>query len=85
MILTRIPVKKKDDFYLVITDAYRVDGKVKRRTVKKIGYLSELEKEFNDPIAHFKEVAKQMTEEKKLKGGIENIKIDFFISGRCKL
>ena len=33
MILTRIPVKKKDDFYLVITDAYRVDGKVKRRTV----------------------------------------------------
>ena len=55
MILTRIPVKKKDDFYLVITDAYRVDGKVKRRTVKKIGYLSELEKEFNDPISHFKE------------------------------
>ena len=80
MILTRIPVKKKDDFYLVITDAYRVDGKVKRRTVKKIGYLSELEKEFNDPIAHFKEVAKQMTEEKKLKGGIENIKIDFSLA-----
>jgi len=36
-------------------------GKVKHKTVKSLGYLDELEKEFKDPIAHFKEVAKQMT------------------------
>ena len=77
MILTKIPVKKKDDYYLVITDAYRVGGKVKRRTVRKVGYLSELKKEYEDPIAHFKEVAREMTEKKKETGGIENVKLDF--------
>lgn len=77
MILTKIPVKKKDDYYLAITDAYRVGGKVKRRTVKKVGYLSELKKEYEDPIAHFKEVAREMTEKKKKTGGIENVKLDF--------
>jgi len=41
MILTKIPAKKKNDTYLAITDAYREDGKVKRRTVKSIGYLSK--------------------------------------------
>ena len=77
MILTKIPAKKKNDIYLAITDAYREDGKVKRKTVLSLGYLSDLKKEFDDPIAHFEEVAKKMTNEKKLNGGIQNIKIDF--------
>jgi len=68
MILTKIPAKKKNDVYLAITDAYRENGKVKRRTVKKLGYLSELKKEYSDPIAYFKEEAKRMTEEKKKYG-----------------
>ena len=29
----------------------------------KLGYLDELEKQYDDPIAHFKEVARMMTEE----------------------
>jgi len=77
MILTKIPAKKKNDTYLAITDAYREDGKVKRRTVKSIGYLSKLKEEYEDPIAYFTEVAKKMTEEKKLTGGTKTIKIDF--------
>ena len=82
MILTQIPAKKKNDVYLVITDAYREKGKVKRRTVKKIGYLSELEKEYSDPISHFKEEAKRMAEEKKKYGGIQNLKIDFSLPAK---
>ena len=82
MILTQIPAKKKNDVYLVITDAYREKGKVKRRTVKKIGYLSELEKEYSDPISHFKEEAKRMAEEKKKYGGIRNLKIDFSLPAK---
>ena len=31
------------------------------RTVKSLGYLDELEKKYDDPIAHFKEVARKMT------------------------
>ncbi len=77
MILTKIPAKRKNDFFLAITDAYREDGKVKRRTVLSLGYLSKLKKEYEDPIAHFEEIARKMTEEKKLRGGIQNIKIDF--------
>lgn len=81
MLLTKIPARKKTDYYLAITDAYRENGKVKRRSVMKIGYLSDLKKEYDDPIAHFTEVAKKMTEEKKLTGGFQNILIDFSESG----
>ena len=56
MLLTKIPVRKKTDYYLTITDAYRENGKVKRRSVMKIGYLSDLKKEYDDPIAHFTEL-----------------------------
>ena len=43
----------------------------------KIGYLSDLKKEYDDPIAHFTELAKKMTEEKKLTGGFQNVLVDF--------
>ena len=34
-----------------IVDGYRVNGKIKHKTIKKYGYLEDLEKEFDDPIA----------------------------------
>jgi transposase len=33
------------------------------KTIKSLGYLDALEKEYDDPIAHFKEVARKMTAE----------------------
>jgi transposase len=53
--------------YLSIVQGYREPGtgKVKQKTIKSLGYLDELKKGFEDPIAHFKEVAKQMTNEAK--------------------
>jgi len=52
--------------YLTIEKAYRdTDGKPRSKTIMSLGYLDELDKEYDDPIAHFKELAQKMTEEEK--------------------
>lgn len=58
---------KNGKTYLSINETFRdpKTKKIKNRSVMKIGYLDELKKEFNDPITHFKALAKQMTEENK--------------------
>jgi len=38
---------------------YYDNGKVKQKTVEKLGYLEDLKKKYPDPIAHFKQVAKE--------------------------
>ena len=40
---------------------YHINGKVKHKTIEKIGYLDELEKNLHDDplIAHFKAIAKE--------------------------
>lgn len=45
--------------FLSFVQGYRIDGKVKHKTIEKIGYLDELEKVYDDPIAHFNSVAKE--------------------------
>ena len=56
--------KKTDRTRLKIVEGYRKDGKVKQRMIKDLGYLDELEKQFDNPIEHFRAVARQMTAEK---------------------
>jgi transposase len=47
--------------YLSIAHGYRDEnGKVKTKTIKSLGYLDVLQKEFPDPIAHFKNVVAEM-------------------------
>ena len=54
--------------YLSIEKSYRDKaGKPKAKTVKSLGYLDVLQKEHDDPIAYYKEVARQMTEEENAK------------------
>ena len=62
--------------YLSIMKGYREDGKSKSRTVKGLGYLDELEKDYPDPIAHFQDLAKTMTEEEREKGASAEITIN---------
>lgn len=45
--------------FLSFVQGYRIDGKVKHKTIEKIGYLDELEKVYGDPIAHFTAIAKE--------------------------
>jgi len=48
---------------LAIVHGYRdAQGKPRHKTVMNIGYLDVVAKEYEDPIAHFEEVARQMTE-----------------------
>lgn len=62
--------RKDGRVYLSIEKGYRdgVTGKPKNKTIRSLGYLDVLEKEYDDPIAHFKEVALKMTEEEKSQG-----------------
>lgn len=45
--------------YLSFVQGYRQDGKVKQKTIEKLGYLEDLEKLYDDPIAHFKKIARE--------------------------
>lgn len=45
--------------YLSFVQGYRQNGKVKQKTVEKLGYLEDLEKLYPDPIAHFKKIAEE--------------------------
>ena len=75
MYLRQTPNKKTGRIYLSIVHGYRdSDGKVKQKTIQKIGYLDEFEKDFDDPIAYFKKVAKNMEQERKEE---KNITITF--------
>ena len=54
---------KNGRILLTLTRSFRENGKVKQKHVEILGYLDELEKQYPDPIAHFREIARQRTEE----------------------
>lgn len=51
--------RKDGRVYLALAEGYRKDGKVRRRTVGSLGYLDELQKTYDDPIAHFRRVCEE--------------------------
>jgi transposase len=65
MHLNQLEEKKTGRIFLSFQESFRVKGKNKTRTVKRIGYLDEFTDLYDDPIAHFKELAKQETLETK--------------------
>lgn len=60
--------KKNGRSYLTISKNYwdPATKKTKTKSVMAIGYLDVLEKDYPDPITHFREVARKMTEEEEL-------------------
>lgn len=60
--------------FLSFVQGYRINGKVRHKTIEKIGYLDDLKKEYEDPIAHFKEIAKQKSKEDINEFTIKNLK-----------
>ena len=67
MYLNIMKNKKTGKTSLSICRGFRDEsGKVKHTTVKTLGLLEDLKEEYDDPIAHFKEVIKKMNEEEKL-------------------
>jgi len=68
MYLKQIPNKKSGRIFLSIVQPYRhkESGNTRTKTVKSLGYLDELTKEYDDPIAHFTSMAKTMTQDYKV-------------------
>ena len=64
--------------YLSIVQGYRdpVTKKVRHKTVKSLGYLDELAKEYTDPIAHFRSVVEDMNEKAALEKQSVTISFD---------
>lgn len=54
----------KGKTYLSFVQGYRDEnGKVKQKTIEKIGYLDDLKQKYDDPIAHFREIAQKRNNE----------------------
>ena len=69
--------KKTGKTRLSIRRGYRdVNGKVKNITIQNLGDLEVLKKDYDDPIAHFKEVVKNMNKEEKQINLPITVKID---------
>jgi len=66
--------KSHNKIYLTFAQGYRdEDGKIKHKTIQKLGYLDDLKKEFDDPITHFKEIAKQKSKDEVTEYTIKNL------------
>lgn len=48
---------------LTLTYGFRENGKIRQKNVETLGYLDDLEKQYEDPVAHFREIARQRTQE----------------------
>ena len=59
--------------FLVFAQGYRKNGKVKHKTIEKIGYLDDLKEIYDDPISHFKELAKQKSKNEITEFTIKNL------------
>jgi transposase len=51
--------KKTGRRLIMFVEGYRENGKVKHRTIERIGYVDEFTDLYDDPVAHFKQVAKE--------------------------
>ena len=50
--------KPNGDIYLSIKEKYHVPGKgAREKTVKSLGYVSELNRSYEDPITYFSQMA----------------------------
>ena len=60
--------------YLSFVQGYRDEnGKVKQRTIEKLGYLDDLKKQYNNPIEYFKNIAKDKSSEQIKQYTIKNL------------
>ena len=66
MFLKKTP-NKSGRINLAIVDGYydKASKKTKHKVIESLGYLDELEKQYDDPIDYFTKRAKKLTEEKK--------------------
>ena len=66
--------------YLSFVQGYRDEnGKVKQKTIQKIGYLDDLKNQYDDPVTHFKQIAKDKNNEELTELIIKNLNTQLWI------
>lgn len=65
MFIKTIPEKATGRILMNLCTSTHVHGKQVQKTVRRIGYVDEFADKYPDPLAHFKEEAKRLTEEDK--------------------
>lgn len=63
--------KKTGKTQLSFIQGYRQDGKVKHKVIENLGFLEDLQDNYEDPISHFKKVAKEKTDKDSIATSIE--------------
>lgn len=66
--------KSHKGILLTFTIGYRENGKIKHKNIETIGYLEDLKKIYDDPISHFKKIAKQRSNDEINELVIKNLK-----------
>ena len=67
---------KNGRILLTLTHGYRENGKIKQKNIETLGYLDELEKTYDDPITHFRVIAKKRTAERALESEPIHLDLD---------
>lgn len=77
MFLKKTKNKKTGRTYLSIVHGYRdkATKKTKLKTIESLGYLDELEKKYEDPIAFFNEKVRQMNREQEAEKSVMNFQM----------
>lgn len=66
MYLQKVFDKRRNKTYLSVARGYRdASGKTKHKTLQYFGSVEDLKSQYDDPVAHFKEVVNQMNIEEK--------------------
>lgn len=73
MFVQTAPKNKDGRVLMYYAESYRENGKVKQRTIERIGFVDEFTHLYDDPIAHFKKIAKEKT--KDMQEGIKPITV----------
>ena len=63
--------KKRNKTQLSFVQGYRIDGKVKHKVIQNLGYLEDYLDKYEDPIAHFQQIAKEWDAQQKTPETIE--------------
>lgn len=63
--------KQKNKTQLSFVQGYRIDGKVKHKVIENLGYLEDYLDKYEDPVAHFQQVAKEWNARQEAPASIE--------------
>jgi len=64
MYLSVIPQQRSKKNRMYIRESYRVNGVQKKRIIEDLGFVEDYLDIYDDPVAHFREIAKQRTAKK---------------------